>query len=75
MRVHTCTPDTTLPEGCYTRNSDGTYSEASGTASTDVTYYEKKEVLGVDIRGNVYGGGNNAKVTGDAVVNVGRKVE
>jgi hypothetical protein len=64
-----------LPEGCYTRNSDGTYYEASGTADENVTYYEKKEVLGVDIRGNIYGGGNNAKVTGDAVVNVGRKVE
>ena len=73
--VKQVTPDTTLPEGCYTRNSDGTYSEASGTASADVTYYEKKTVLGVDIKGNIYGGGNNAKVTGDAVVNVGRKVE
>ena len=63
-----------LPEGCYTRNSDGTYYEASGTASADVTYYEKKTVLGVDIKGNVYGGGNNAKVTGDAVVNVGKRM-
>ena len=72
--VKQVTPDTTLPEGCYTRNSDGTYSEASGTASADVTYYEKKTVLGVDIKGNVYGGGNNAKVTGDAVVNVGKRM-
>ena len=64
-----------LPEGCYTRNNDGTYSAASGTASADVTYYEKKEVLGVDIRDNVYGGGNNAEVTGNATVNVGKKAE
>ena len=62
-----------LPEGCYTRSNDGTYSEASGTASADVTYYEKKAVLGVDIRGNVYGGGNNAEVTGNTNVNIGKK--
>jgi hypothetical protein len=52
---------------------------ATGTAVEGTTYYEEKEVekkvLGVDIRGNVYGGGNNAQVTGNAVVNVGKKVE
>ena len=73
--VKQVTAGETLPEGCYTRNNDGTYSEASGTASADITYYEKKDVLGVDIRGNVYGGGNNAEVTGDATVNVGKRVE
>jgi hypothetical protein len=61
--------------GLYTRNDDGSYSEASGTASADVTYYEKKAVLGVDIRDNVYGGGNNAEVTGDASVNIGKRNE
>jgi hypothetical protein len=68
-----------LPEGCYTRSGAGTtaspyvYTDASGTtASADVTYYEKKEVLGADIRGNVYGGGNNADVTGSANVQIGR---
>ena len=61
--------------GLYTRNDDGSYSEASGTASADVTYYEKKAVLGVDIRDNVYGGGNNAEVTGDASVNIGKRSE
>ena len=61
--------------GLYTRNDDGTYSEATGTASADVTYYEKKAVLGVDIRDNVYGGGNNAEVTGDANVNIGKRSE
>lgn len=61
--------------GYYTRDSQGEYHEASGTASADVTYYEKKPVIGADIRGNVYGGGNKAEVTGDTNVNIGRKVE
>ena len=64
-----------LPAGCYTRNNDGTYSAATGTAAENTTYYEKKDVLGVDIRGNVYGGGNNAEVTGNTNVNIGKKSE
>jgi hypothetical protein len=66
-----------LPAGCYTRSGAGTtaspfvYTEATGNASASVTYYEKKDVLGVDIRGNVYGGGNNAEVTGNTDVVVG----
>ena len=70
-----------LPEGCYTRSGAGTtadpfvYTAAEGTASADVTYYEKKDVLGVDIRGNIYGGGNNAEVTGNTNVNIGKKAE
>ena len=59
----------------FTRNNDGTYSAATGTAEDGTTYYEKKDVLGVDIRGNVYGGGNNAEVTGDSKVNIGKKDE
>jgi hypothetical protein len=65
----------------YTRSGAGTtadpfvYAAATGTALADETYYEKKEVLGVDIRNNVYGGGNNAEVTGNANVNIGKKVE
>ena len=72
---------TTLPDNCYTRSGEGTtaspfdYTEVTGTASADETYYEKMTVLGADIRGNVYGGGNNAEVTGNANVNIGRKVE
>ena len=58
----------------YTRNNNGTYSAASGTATDGITYYEKKDVQGVDIRGNVYGGGNNAEVTGDSKVKIGKKV-
>ena len=64
-----------LPAGCYTRNNDGTYSAATGTAAENTTYYEKKDVLGVDIRGNVYGGGNEAEVTGNTNVNIGKKSE
>ena len=73
--VKQVTAGAALPTGCYTRNDDGTYSEASGNASADVTYYEKQKVLGVDIRGNVYGGGNNAEVTGNTNVNIGKKEE
>jgi hypothetical protein len=35
--------------------------------------YEKKKVLGADIRGNVYGGGNNAEVTGQTNVQIGNR--
>jgi hypothetical protein len=35
----------------------------------------EKDVLGADIRGNVYGGGNNAAVTGDPKVTIGQKKE
>ena len=68
-----------LPADCYTRSGAGTtaspyvYTPASGTASADETYYEKQNVLGVDIRDNVYGGGNNAEVTGNTNVNIGKK--
>lgn len=77
--VKEVTADAALPEGCYTRSGAGTtddpfvYTAATGTASADVTYYEKKPVLGADIRENVYGGGNNAEVTGDAKVQIGKK--
>ena len=57
----------------YTRNNDGTYTAATGTATEGTTYYEKKTVVGADIRGNVYGGGNNAAVTGNTSVNIGKK--
>ena len=63
----------------YTRSGEGTelspyvYTPAVGIAQENVTYYEKKDVLGVDIRGNVYGGGNKADVTGSTNVVVGKK--
>ena len=64
--------------GLYTRSGAGTtaspyvYTAASGTAEEHVTYYEKRKVLGVDIKGNVYGGGNNAEVTGNTNVTIGK---
>ena len=74
-------------EGLYTRSGEGTvanpyrYTEkgASDVAVEGITYYEEKDVekdvLGVDIRGNVYGGGNNAEVTGNTNVQIGKKNE
>ena len=79
--VKEVTAGAALPEGCYTRSGAGTtadpfvYTTVTGTASADVTYYEKKDVLGADIRGNVYGGGNNAEVTGNTNVVIGKKNE
>ena len=58
----------------YTRNNDGTYTAATGTAVEGTTYYEKKDVLGADIRGNVYGGGNAAEVTGKTNVQIGKNI-
>ena len=67
--------------GLYTRSKNettGAYeytATASGaTAAENTNYYEKKTVQGADIRGNVYGGGNEAEVTGNTNVNIGRKV-
>jgi hypothetical protein len=63
----------------YTRSGAGTtadpfvYTAATGTAVEGTTYYEKKDVIGADIRGNVYGGGNNAEVTGNTNVTIGKK--
>ena len=69
----------------YTRTGAGTvaspyrYTEtgASELAVEGKTYYEEKDVdkdvVGVDIRGNVYGGGNNAEVTGNTNVQIGKK--
>ena len=73
--VKEVTVGTALPDGCYTCDSDGKYTAATGTAQDGTTYYEKKDVKGVDIRGNVFGGGNQAEVTGDAKVQIGKKNE
>ena len=64
---------TTLPDDCYTKNGNN-YEVATGIALDGITYYRKYPVVGVDIRGNVYGGGNNAQVTGNATVNVGKRM-
>mgnify|MGYP007104052435 CR=1 FL=1 len=63
----------------YTRSGEGTeaspyeYTEATGTAEEGTTYYQK--VKGANITDNVYGGGNNAEVTGDTHVVIGKKKE
>ena len=66
--------------GFYTRSRENDESPyvytkiegADAVAPTPGTIYYKK-VLGADIRGNVYGGGNNAEVTGDTNVVIGKK--
>jgi hypothetical protein len=45
----------------------------NGKAVTGKTYYRKVEIIGADIRGNVYGGGNNAEVTGNTNVVIGKQ--
>ncbi|SFO47407.1 hypothetical protein [Prevotella sp. tf2-5] len=65
---------TDLTGGGYYTKSEETYTEVtSGTAKADTTYYKKYTVLGVDIRDNVYGGGNAAEVTGNTNVTIGKK--
>lgn len=63
--------------GLYTRSKNETtgayeYTAATGTAAADTYYYEKKTVQGADIRGNVYGGGNKANVSGNTNVVIGK---
>ena len=59
----------------YTYNKDTKeYEVTSDTSAVEgKTYFKKYEIKGVDIRGNVYGGGNQAEVTGDADVIIGKK--
>ena len=67
--------------GYYTRSGEGTesspyiYTEATGTAVDGTTYYKKHQFKGADIRGNIYGGGNNASVTGNTNVVIGKRQE
>ena len=63
-------------EGCYTRSGETYTQVAAGTVAEDgTTYYLKRDFKGADIRGNIYGGGNEAKVTGNTNVVVGKKKE
>lgn len=72
--VDITTVGTTDVRGYYMSGSTG-YTEITGStpvkAVANTTYYKK--VVGVDIRGNVYGGGNAAKVTGDTNVVIGKE--
>ena len=63
----------TSVENYYTRTEAG-YTKATGDAVAGTTYY-LKTAKAVDIRGNVYGGGNNADVQGDTNVVIGKKAE
>ena len=47
-------------------------SEGRAPSGPDWTSYQLVTVEGVDIRGNVYGAGNNAPVTGDTEVVIGK---
>ena len=55
--------------------SDNTFVSLDDDPATTETDESKKPVLGADIRGNVYGGGNNAEVTGNTNVVIGKKNE
>jgi hypothetical protein len=74
------TVGTTDVSNYYIRSGAGTKDDpykydtkATGTAVEGTTYYEKKDVIGADIRGNVYGGGNEAEVTGNTNVQIGKR--
>ena len=75
------TTTVTTADGYYTRSGEGTatspyvYAPFEGTPSAGTTYYKKYKIKGADIRGNVYGGGNNADVTGNTNVVIGKKAE
>ena len=82
--VYVVRPDLTVTDkvkGFYTRSWNSatkTYDytlieDADKTAEEGVNYYQKRDVAGADIRGNVYGGGNKADVTGSTNVVVGKK--
>ncbi len=60
-------------EDFFTKGEDGKYNKASGMAVEGTNYYMEYKPTGVDIRGNVYGGGNNAEVTGDTHVTIGKE--
>lgn len=76
------TVNTTDVGGYYTRTNTGTEAKpvftytivAEGTkAAANTNYYRKMSVQGADIRGNVYGGGNEAIVTGNTNVVIGKQ--
>ena len=53
-------------------------ADTNGKTNSDPSWiptYLTKQVKGVDIRGNVYGGGNNAEVTGNTNVVIGKRSE
>ena len=65
----------TRTDGLGTLDSPYVYTKcASGSkAQSNTNYYIRHDVVGADIRGNVYGGGNHAEVTGNTNVTIGKK--
>ncbi len=61
--------NTTVNVGTLSENTFVSVADVDSTPNTDES---KSTVVGVDIRGNVYGGGNNAEVTGDTHVTIGK---
>ena len=57
--------------GAGTEESPYVYEKATGTASANTEYYAL--VKGANIVGNVYGGGNEADVTGQSNVVIGKE--
>ena len=74
------TVGTTDVSNYYTRAGSGTTEDpyvytkcdVDSKAAADTFYYVQHPVVGADIRGNVYGGGNNAEVTGNTNVMIGK---
>ena len=64
--------NTTVNIGTLATNTFVSLTDDGETGDVDERV---KEVLGVDIRGNVYGGGNEAAVTGNTNVQIGVKDE
>ncbi|MBQ8989254.1 MAG: hypothetical protein IJ067_06155 [Prevotella sp.] len=66
--------DNSFPTGYYTRSGNTYIAVEEGTEKDDdETYYKKYVIVGADIRGNVYGGGNQAEVTGSTNVIIGKE--
>jgi hypothetical protein len=64
------TGNTTVNVGTLSENTFVSVDDDANTTDKDES---KLPVVGVDIRGNVYGGGNNAEVTGDTHVTIGKE--
>jgi hypothetical protein len=62
--------NTTVNIGTLSENTFVSVDDDPDTTETDES---KKPVLGADIRGNVYGGGNQAEVTGNTNVTIGKR--
>ncbi len=62
--------NTTVNVGTLSENTFVSLDDDPNTTDIDES---KLPVVGVDIRGNVYGGGNNAEVTGDTHVTIGKE--